>query len=102
METASANVFTALLVVVWLSVCAFAVWSLIASHSWSSVALYVGTVVELAWMARRIGRFARSIVVLYPVALAVFLVVFLRSLFVTVIRRRVRWKGRTVSVRPSA
>jgi 4,4'-diaponeurosporenoate glycosyltransferase len=101
-EMASANVFTALLAVVWLSVCAFAVWSLIASPSWASFALYIAIVVELAWMARRLGRFARSIVAFYPVALALFLVVLLCSLFVTVIRRRVNWKGRTVSVRPSA
>ena len=61
--------------------------------------------VWLAWMAyalqfgvmlRQLGNFGVLAAVLYPVAFAVFVLVFFDSLWLTVVRRRVRWRGRTV------
>jgi hypothetical protein len=36
--------------------------------------------------------------VAFPLLLAVFFVVFFRSLWMTLVRRQVRWRGRTLSV----
>ena len=81
---------TLLFVVAWISVCIQAPWL-----GWF---VYAAVVVQLAWMAWRIGRFGVVALVLFPIPLAVFLVVFARSAFLTVVRRRVRWKGREISL----
>ncbi|MEY2420143.1 MAG: 4,4-diaponeurosporenoate glycosyltransferase [Acidimicrobiaceae bacterium] len=86
------RVLTLLLVVAWLSVCIQAPWL-----GWP---VYATVVLQLAWMVRRIGRFGIATVLLFPVPLAAFLAVFVRSAFLTIVRRRVTWKGR--EIRPSA
>jgi 4,4'-diaponeurosporenoate glycosyltransferase len=47
-------------------------------------------------MWARIGRFGLGTALLFPLPLLAFLVIFLRSLALTVIRRRVPWEGRQV------
>lgn len=54
-------------------------------------------VLQLAVMLRRAGNFGATALV-FPVAVAAFVVVFARSLFVT-IRGEVSWKGRVVPTR---
>jgi 4,4'-diaponeurosporenoate glycosyltransferase len=58
----------------------------------------VATVVQLAVLARRAGRFAPWVIVLFPVATALFVVVVLRSMIVRRTGGRVTWRGR--SLRP--
>jgi 4,4'-diaponeurosporenoate glycosyltransferase len=70
--------------------------ALLATRHPVAYGLYV---VELAWMLRRIGNFGPLTALAYPIPLAFFLAVFLRSLGLTYIRKEVRWRGRTISTR---
>lgn len=80
----------------WLSGCISAAWALPAP---AATAVYLAYAGQLGWMLRRIGRFGWWAPLLYPVLLAFFLVVFVRSLMLTHLRGEVRWRGRTISTR---
>jgi 4,4'-diaponeurosporenoate glycosyltransferase len=56
--------------------------------------VYAAVVAQLVWMLRRVGTYGLLTALLFPVPLAFFLVVFARSAFLTVVRRKVAWKGR--------
>lgn len=64
-----------------------------------AVACYVAVVLQLVVHLRRLGTFGPVVALAYPVALAVFLAVFARSLVVTYLVGRVSWKGRSVPTR---
>jgi 4,4'-diaponeurosporenoate glycosyltransferase len=91
---------TLLVIVLWLSLCIEAAWWLVIDRDATAIAIYALVVVQLGWMLRRIGRFGVLTPALYPVPLAWFLGVFVRSSYLTLIRRRVRWKGRAVAPGP--
>ena len=55
-------------------------------------------VVQLRIFFERLGDFEFTWALLYPVLLGVFLVVFARSLWATVVRRSVPWRGRAIPV----
>lgn len=57
---------------------------------------YVAYALQLAVLLRRVGRFHPLTALAYPIPLAVFLAVFVRSLVLTFVRREVRWRGRTI------
>lgn len=57
---------------------------------WAAYALQFGV------MLRQLGNFGVWPAVAYPLPFAAFVVVFFDSLWLTVVRRRVRWRGRTV------
>jgi 4,4'-diaponeurosporenoate glycosyltransferase len=59
---------------------------------------YILYVVQINWMQTRIGNFGPLSAVLYPFMLLFFLVVFVRSLRLTWLKRSVRWKGREIRV----
>ncbi len=61
----------------------------------SSYALYGG---QLFWMLRRIGNYGIITCLLFPLHLLFFTLVYLHSFVVVSIRRKVRWKGRAVTV----
>lgn len=70
----------------------------------AAVGLYVAYAAQIGWILRRVGRFGWWPAALYPVPLAFFLAVFARSLFLTHVKREVRWRGRVVplgTARPS-
>ncbi len=74
------------------------------SEGWSSwviagVLAYVAYVVQLYWLLRQIGNFGLLPALCYPLFLMFFVGVFLRSLYLTMVRNTVTWKGRTISVR---
>ncbi len=52
--------------------------------------------IQVAIMLRRIGSFGVATAVLFSVPLAFFIVVFVRSMVVTALRRPVEWRGRSV------
>ena len=83
--------WAALLTLAW-------VWSLAAGWLVSPWLLLPSTV-QVWVLGRRAGRFSPIVAVLYPVALIVFVVVFLRSLFALVFKRDVTWKNRRVASR---
>lgn len=80
-------------------------WALVATAAWmTSVAggwlaspwFALGTVVQLAVLARIAGRFSPIVILLYPVATAFFVAVFVRSALLRAAGRTVTWKGRTL------
>lgn len=66
---------------------------------WAAFAVYLAFVAQLAWMLRRIGRWGWWPAVVFPLPLAVFVVVFTRSVVLTYVRGEVRWRGRSISTR---
>lgn len=64
-----------------------------------AVACYLAVAVQVGVHLRRLGTFGPLVALAYPVALALFLFVFARSVVVTFGRGSVRWKGRSVPTR---
>jgi 4,4'-diaponeurosporenoate glycosyltransferase len=86
---------TLLLVVAWMAgAIAAAVAPLTTSRA--GVVLYAAYAAQLAVLFRRVGRFGVATAVLFPIPLAFFLAVFLRSIVLTFVRREVAWRGRRV------
>ena len=82
----------------WLSGVASAPLLVITDPALGAV-LWVAYAAQLAWLARRIGRFPAWSWALFPIPLAFFLVAFARSLFAVLARREVTWKGRRLHLR---
>ncbi len=94
---------TTLLVVAWLTLLVQAtvtpVRALTGQGSLAvAAALYLVVALQVWWMARRVGRFGPFTALAFPLLLAVFLVVFVRSVVATV-RGSVSWRGRRLSTR---
>lgn len=53
---------------------------------------------QIWWLARRAGTFSPWAALLFPIPLWAFVALFLRSAWHRGIRRRVRWRGRTIEV----
>jgi 4,4'-diaponeurosporenoate glycosyltransferase len=88
---ASVRWWFALLIVGWL-------WSL--NGGWlTSVWFYAASAVQVLVLGRRAGRFGALSALAYPLLVVFFLVVFLRSAALTLLRRPMRWKGRLVATR---
>jgi 4,4'-diaponeurosporenoate glycosyltransferase len=62
----------------------------------AGIAFYLAYVAQLWWLFRRIGNFSVITAVLYPIPLLFFVLVFLRSIYFTLVRRHVTWKGRSI------
>ncbi|HEV2069984.1 MAG TPA: glycosyltransferase family 2 protein [Acidimicrobiales bacterium] len=60
---------------------------------------YAAAAVQMAAHLRRLGSFGALTAALYPLAVAVFVAVFARSVIATLVLGRVRWKGRDVATR---
>jgi 4,4'-diaponeurosporenoate glycosyltransferase len=80
---------TLVLVVVWMS-------GLIGAVVDLEPVLYAAFAVQLAVLLRRVGSFSPLTALLYPIPLAFFVGVFLRSAVLTFVRREVAWRGRRV------
>ncbi len=96
---------TLVLIALWLSLPLEAVWRLArlalpGPHA-GGVALAAGiyalVAAQLWWMLRRVGSFGLATAVLFPLPLLTFVAVFAWSVVLTVARRPVRWKGRSVA-----
>jgi 4,4'-diaponeurosporenoate glycosyltransferase len=64
-----------------------------------SACFYLFFVFQAAFFSRRIGSFSPAALLLYPVPLLFFILLFLFSAFSSFILRRVVWKDRTIRVR---
>ncbi len=62
-------------------------------------AAYLGYVLQIYWMLTRLGSFKFYTALFYPVPLLFFLSIFLYSVFLVFIKRTVRWKGVTISLK---
>jgi 4,4'-diaponeurosporenoate glycosyltransferase len=67
----------------------------------AALALYVLDVVQLRVMSRALGTFGLVTALAAPLLAVVFVAVFVRSVWRTVVRRRVVWRGREVRVGPA-
>ncbi len=61
------------------------------------MAAYVAFVGQIWWMLRRVGRFPVLVPFAFPVYISFFLLIFVRSCRDAIVRRRVTWKGRTMT-----
>jgi 4,4'-diaponeurosporenoate glycosyltransferase len=93
----------ALLAAAWMTLHVQAIWWLLRAVGGASsaelllaTAVYALSALQLWWMLRRVGSFGWPTAVLFPVSLALFLILFLRSALLVALRRPVRWKGREV------
>ncbi len=68
-------------------------------HRLTSAIIYGAWAVEVAWMLRRVGGFGWATAALFPVPLAAFVVLFVRSGVLLALRRPRQWRGRAVSGR---
>ena len=66
------------------------------------ISAYLGYAIQIYWMLFRVGTFRFYTALFYPVSLLFFLIIFLRSLFLIFVRRRVRWKGITIPLKDKA
>jgi len=84
----------------WLSLAVVLwVWSL--AGGWlAEPIVYPLSALQFWVLGRRAGSMHPLTAVLFPLAVAVFVVIFLRSLFAMVFRRDVTWKQRSVAARP--
>jgi 4,4'-diaponeurosporenoate glycosyltransferase len=84
----------------WLSI-AVALWVWSLAGGWLAEPLvYPLSAVQFWVLGRRAGSMHPLTALLYPLAVAVFVVIFVRSLFALVFRRDVTWKQRSVAARP--
>jgi 4,4'-diaponeurosporenoate glycosyltransferase len=68
-----------------------------SSSGWFQVlACYLLFAGQLGAMLRQVGNFGLVAAALYPGPMGIFLVVFARSAYLTLVRRRVTWRGRAV------
>ena len=91
------------LISLWISGCASAAvfgarWLLSgnAAAALTALASYVLYAGQAFWMYRRIGSFGIHSALLFPVHLVFFTAVFVRSLALTFLLKRVSWKGRRI------
>lgn len=74
------------------------IWSLTAG--WTVTGwFYLASALQVWILARRAGSFSLFTAIAYPLALAVFLLVFIRSAVAVVLRLDVTWKQRRVAAR---
>ena len=84
----------------WLSL-AVALWVWSLAGGWiAEPLLYPLSAVQFWVLGRRAGSMHPLTALLYPLAVVVFVWIFLRSLFAMVFRRDVTWKQRSVAARP--
>lgn len=95
---------TVALVVLWLSLLVQAalapVLAVVGGGLVDAAVLYAVVAAQVWWMARRVGRFGPLTALGFPVLLALFLAVFVRSVFDTA-RGSVSWRGRRLRTRPA-
>ncbi len=64
----------------------------------TACALYFAFCLQMIWHARRAGNFCLAVLILYPVSLVFFTILFLWSLIKTNIFHSVSWRGRKIDV----
>jgi 4,4'-diaponeurosporenoate glycosyltransferase len=86
-------------VVLWVAAM-LGVAPLAVRHPALSLVAYVALAVQVAVHLRRLGRFGHLTPLFHPLLALAFVVVFARSAYLLLVRRRVRWRGRDVDVHP--
>lgn len=63
-----------------------------------SVFMYIITCIHLIFIGKKIGSFKKRYIIVYPMLLIVFHVVFIYSSFLKILGKKVNWKGRQISL----
>jgi 4,4'-diaponeurosporenoate glycosyltransferase len=85
----------------WVAASAAAATAWVAApRGGAALVAYAVVAAQWWWMLRRVGSFRWWAWLLFPLPLAAFVAIFLRSAVLTVARRPVRWRGRRVPVAP--
>lgn len=79
-------------------------WTTHGFSAWVVAGLiaYVAYVAQLWWMLRKLGNFGVATAMTYPISLVFFVGIFVRSLYLTLVRNSVRWKDRVIPVRSTS
>jgi 4,4'-diaponeurosporenoate glycosyltransferase len=64
--------------------------------------VYAALALQFRVMLGQLGDFGSVTAALYPALVGIFVVVFARSLWLTVVRREVRWRGRSIPLSKAA
>jgi 4,4'-diaponeurosporenoate glycosyltransferase len=84
----------------WWAVVLAAAWVTSLAGGWlASPWWYAASAVQFAVLSRRVGSFGWRTALLYPLLVAALVLVFLRSVALTVTGRQVAWKGRRLRPR---
>ena len=67
----------------------------------ASAAIYAASAAQVWVLGRRAGSIRLVTALLFPIAVAVFVLIVARSAMALLFRRDVEWKGRRVAARPS-
>jgi 4,4'-diaponeurosporenoate glycosyltransferase len=104
----STDLLILLLMVAWISgacasVDALSKWPSEGPSAWALAGslAYSAYVLQIWWLLRQMGNFGLGTALTYPVSVTFFTFVFIRSLYRTLVRKSVRWKGRSIPVRAS-
>ncbi len=92
---AATRPITLALIVTWVAGTILSATGLLRPSPWA-LGAYLAFAAQQWWMLARIGRFGWWAGPAYPVTTAFFLAVFGRSVFLTTVRREVRWRGRAI------
>ena len=65
----------------------------------AGLVVYGAYAVQIWWLLRRLGNYRFITALTYPVSMLLFVSVFTRSLYLTLVRNSVQWKGRAIAVR---
>jgi len=66
------------------------------------VLIYAMFAIQLAAMLRQLGNFTVFAAACYPALFGVFLLVFVHSAYLTLVRRKVMWRGRSIALGATA
>lgn len=103
---ASAPLVPVLATVVWVAamvatttatVSGVAHWIAGGGVPWTALVAYATIAVHAQWVLRRVGSFHVLTAVVFPLPVVFFVLVFLRSMLLAVLRRPVRWRGRVIT-----
>lgn len=104
---ASAALPRVVLVFAWVTALLASVQALIeAGLGWGAwmpaLVAYWAFAAQLVVMLGQLGNFGRRTAIAYPALAGIFVAVFVRSIWLTVVRREVVWRGRTIPLRERA
>ncbi len=77
-------------------------WAAGAAAPVAALVAYAAVALHAVWVLRLVGRFRRVTALAFPVPVLFFVLVFVRSSVLALLRRPVRWRGRTVASRQAS
>ncbi len=84
----------------WVVTLLVVAWVTSLAGGWlTSPWFYLASVVQVAVMSRRVGNYRIVDAVVYPLYVAVFVAIVVRSVWRSVVIGRVTWRGRSITVR---